>query len=157
MTDKEAAEQFWHFALSVYGRDDARAAFLRLQDRDGADVPMLLWCLWCAAEKRGILREGMAEAVAFSSAWRSATVTPLRALRRGLKQGIEGVALPLSEAGRAQIAATEQALERMQMDHLAALPVGGAARDAKTLIALYADCAGVSFDPGDVAVVTQAP
>jgi len=157
MTDKEAAERFWHFALSVYGRDDARAAFLRLQDRDGADVPMLLWCLWCAADQRGLSRQVMAEATAFSEVWRSATVTPLRTLRRGLKSGIEGVSPPLSEAGRAQIATTEQALERMQMDHLAALPTAATAQDASALIALYADCAGLSLDASDVAIVTQAP
>ena len=155
MTDKEAAEQFWTFALSVYGREAAREAFLRLQDRDGADVPMLLWCLWCGATRRGVSASVMQQAVMFSEAWRAAVVGPLRSLRRGLKSGANGVSLDSSEKARQAIASTEQAVERMQMDALAGMPQDEPSSDALALIKLYAQVAGLSFDAADVAVVSD--
>ena len=153
MAQKEAAERFWDHALALYGRDAAREAFLRLQDRDGADVPMLLWCLWCASEGRGISRETMTAAVAFSSAWRAEAVAPLRTLRKALKSGIKNIDRALSEEARTRIASTEQALERLQMDHLAGLPTGTAQSNGLTLIALYADVAGLSLDAADGVVI----
>ena len=153
MAEKEAAEAFWDFALSVYGRSAAREAFLRLQDRDGADVPMLLWCLWRAESGRAVSRTVMGEAAAFSGAWREAVVAPVRGSRKALKGGIGGIPLSLSERARARIADTEQSLEKMQMDHLAALPVEGAQGDAAALISLYAEVAELELLASDVALV----
>lgn len=153
MTEKEAAERFWVFALELYGQDAAREAFLRLQDRDGADVPMMLWCLWCGAEGQGISDEVMAEAIGFSAAWREQTVGPLRTLRRALKPGILGVQTALSEAARSKIATTEQAVERLQMDHLAGLLSGTGAGGPRENMDRYARAASLSLDADDVSVV----
>ncbi len=155
MTEKKAAEHFWAFALSIYSREVARKAFLRLQDRDGADVPLLLWCLWCGAEGRSISATVMKEAITFSHAWQTAAITPLRTLRRSLKSGIENIALALSERARSEIGQTEQALERMQMDHLASLALQNSHTDAETLIALYAELAGLNLNAEDIAIITQ--
>lgn len=154
MEDSKAADRFWNFALAVYGRDVARAAFLRLQDRGGADVPMLLWCLWLASEGRGVSREGMAAAVSFSGTWRRAMVDPLRAVRRGVKPGIGGVPDALTGEGRALVAKTEQALERMQMAHLAGLSSDAPSAD---LMGLYAEVAGLTLDAEDLATVAAPP
>lgn len=156
MADKEAAERFWTHALGVYLREEPRAAFLRLQDRGGADVPMLLWCLWLSSEGRAPSRQTMADAVAFSARWRTAMVDPLRRVRRGAKGGIDGLPADLAEAGRTLVAETEQALERLQMDHLAGLPVEPGTVPAQAMLGLYADAAGLALDPEDVAVVVAA-
>jgi len=153
MTEKKAAEKFWEYALSIYGRDATREAFLRLQDRDGADVPMLLWCLWCGSEGRGVTQEVMAEAVSFSDAWQESTVGPVRTIRRALKLGVEGIATDPTEDARGRIAQTEQALERMQMDHLAGLPSEGSASDAISLMTLYGSAAELSLDIGDLVII----
>lgn len=153
MTKKEAAERFWDHALSVYGRDAVREALLRLQDQGGADVPMLLWCLWCHAEGRGLSSETMERAIAFSRAWQSAVVGPARAHRRALKLGVEGVPARLAGDARGRIAETEQALERMQMEHLASMDAGGLAEDAATLVARYQLIAGLELDAADVSVL----
>ncbi len=153
MAQKEAAEAFWDFALGVYGQDAVRAAFLRLQDRDGADVPLLLWCLWLGTRGRGVSDEEMTAAVRFSLAWRDAVVAPVRAVRRGLKLGVEGVPLEEAARARARIADTEQGLERMQMDHLAQMPCSGGTDESAGLIALYAGIAGLHLDSVDVADV----
>ena len=153
MAQKEAAEQFWDFALSVYGQDAAREAFLRLQNRDGADVPMLLWCLWCAEQGRGVSRSVMAEAVRFSSVWREAVVDPLRSTRTTLKDGLQDIPAALSDDARQKIAVTEQALERVQMEYLVELPGTGVQADGSGIIALYADVAGLGLGVADVDTV----
>ena len=155
MTAKE--ERFWAYALRVYGQKEAREAFLRLQERDGADVPMLLWCLWRGAEGCGIPRGTMAEAVAFSESWAREIVRPLRALRRGMKGGVEGAPDALAEKARSDVARTEQNAERVQMEHLAdqSGERGQTTPDEamRANIALYADCAGRTLDREDCAVV----
>lgn len=157
MTVKEA-DRFWEYSLPVYGR--ARDAFLRLQDRDGADVPMLLWCLWCGSEGRIVPRGTMAEAVAFSEGWQRGVVTPLRTLRRQMKSGAENVPLPLFEGARALVATAEQDTERQQMAHLASLsPEPGEADPtaaAPANLASYAETAGLSLSTVDRATVLFA-
>jgi len=144
------AARFWRFALAVYLPEEARADFLRLQDEAGADVPMALFCLWRGAEGVRISARAMAEAVAFSAAWRAARVEPLRALRRGWKDA-PAADLPAgpSEAARQHVARAEQAVERLQMDHLAGLDAGegGAENAARDNLALYCRLARLSPDP----------
>ena len=149
------ADRFWHFALTVYPQPDARAAFLRLQDRDGADVPMLLWCLWCAAEGVGLSVKPMRAALAFSVNWRRDRVEPVRALRRAWK-GASGQLPPqASEAARQALAKAEQTIERIQMDHLADMAHGTDEADAALAnIRLYAAEAGLSFDTDDIDTIT---
>lgn len=141
--------------MAVYGQSAAREAFLRLQDQGGADVPMLLWCLWSGSERLGVPRAVMIDAVTFSKTWRHAIVDPLRALRRSIKPGIDGVPLTLSEIARGKVAKTEQEIERLQMDTLAFLPTATGTADGAALIALYAEVAGLSLAAADVAVVVE--
>ena len=155
MTGKE--ERFWAYALGVYGQPEAGEAFLRLQDRDGADVPMLLWCLWCGAEGIAVPRDTMAGAVAFSNCWARGVVHPLRALRRAMKDGIEGAPAGLTEQARGGVARTEQDAERLQMEHLAGLSGEAGHSPPKTAteanIALYAECTGLTLGGEDCATV----
>ncbi len=146
------AARFWRFALGVYLPDDARAAFLRLQDRDGADVPLLLFCLWCGVEGVRLSDEAMAQAVAFSRDWRADRVEPLRALRHAWK----GAPDALSQAARQQVAKAEQAVERLQMDHLAGLRAGedGAADAVAANLSSLSRHAELSLDRADIAIVT---
>ena len=153
MAEKEAAEQFWAFSLELYGQDTAREAFLRLQDRDGADVPMMLWCLWRGVEGHGIPEDVMAEAVEFSASWRQQAVEPLRKLRKAMKPGISGVQSALSEAARSKVAKTEQAVERLQMDHLAGLPCGSVVGGQRENMDRYARAASLSLDADDVSTL----
>jgi len=153
MTEKKAAEQFWVYALELYGQSTAREALLRLQDRDGADVPMLLWCVWHGAKEQGVSKDRMVQAVDFSKAWREETVEPLRKVRRALKSGIPGVESTLSETARSRIAETEQAVERIQMDHLAEIPLGALRGSAAENLDHYALVAGLSLDAADVSIL----
>lgn len=151
MVEAESNEaRFWRFALGVYTPQAHRAAFLRAQDEGGADVPLLLFCLWTGVEGVRLSREAMAAAVAFSAAWRAARVEPLRALRRDWKDAPGTLPPALSESARQKVAIAEQAVERLQMAHLAELRAGeavtiGAAGDN---LALYCQMAGLALDEG---------
>ncbi len=157
MTQKKAAERFWDFAIAVYDPVEAREAFLRLQDRDGADVPVLLWCLWCGAEQRPVPAGVMTEALRLSDAFRSGITGPLRKVRRALKTGMDGLPRDICGKARAQVAGTELALERLQMECLASLveKSSGTVTDSAGLIARYQAAAGLSMDSGDVEILIR--
>ena len=148
----DPAARFWRFALDHYMPRDARTLFLRLQDGAGVDVPLALFCLWCGAEGVRLPEATMREAVAFCDAWRRERVAPLRALRRAWKGAAGSLPADLSEAARQAVASAEQAVERLQMDQLAAmadgLPREGGA--AGPNLRLYLRLAGLATDGADV-------
>lgn len=112
---------FWDFSLRIYGRPGVGAACLRLQDEVGADVNMLLFCCWVAVA--GGVRLGddkIRQALAAIESWRTEVVHPLRALRRRLKQGVDGVADERSHALRRAIQAIEIDAEHVEQLTLAA-------------------------------------
>lgn len=129
---------------------DTAAACLRCQDEAGADVTVLLYLLWRAAD--GWLLDGtsIAAADAAVSEWRTEVVQPLRAVRRALK--------PTSEAAlRSQVAAAELAAERIALARLAALPVGDAAARAAPRVAARTHLAAYGALPtGAVATLLTA-
>lgn len=77
---------FWRFSLMIYARPGVADALLRLQDRDGHNVNLILFGLWL-----GVCEGARLDAAALSRA-KAATagldhdiVAPLRDLRRALK------------------------------------------------------------------------
>lgn len=78
-------EALWPYALEIYGRPGVEALLVELQDAHGQSVPYLLWSLWMAAAGRAADEAALARAAELARAWDAAAVTPLRALRRGLK------------------------------------------------------------------------
>ena len=75
----------WEFALGVYAQPGVEQACLALQDERGAEVCLLLWCLWL--ERRGcvLTAAGLQQAQAAIAPWVDDAVRPLRTLRRQLK------------------------------------------------------------------------
>jgi uncharacterized protein (TIGR02444 family) len=104
---------FWQFSLSLYGRPGIAEACLRLQDRDGLDVNVVLYCCWAAS--RGAALDGAAIAflAACSAEWQARVTGPLRAVRRNLKTGVRPVALPDSAPLREAVKALELESERL--------------------------------------------
>lgn len=76
---------FWNFSGRIYAQAHVRDACLELQDSRSADVNILLFCLWRAANNGEILSKAalrqLDDAVA---AWRNQVIRPLREVRRGL-------------------------------------------------------------------------
>jgi uncharacterized protein (TIGR02444 family) len=103
----------WPFALHLYGQEGVAVAFLELQDKHGADVPLLLAALWHGASARGVLSPAQKrEWQRISARWQDDIVSPLRRARRALK--------PLeADAGakrlRARVKRAELDAERLQL------------------------------------------
>jgi uncharacterized protein (TIGR02444 family) len=110
---------FWDFSLAVYRKPGVAEACLRLQDGAGADVNLLLYFCWLATVRDAALAEDdIRAAVDATDAWRAHVVQPLRAIRRWLKGGAEGMAPESAESLRADVKRIELASERLQQDLL---------------------------------------
>ncbi len=116
----------WRYAVTLYGRPGVAEACLALQDRHGADVPLLLAAIWHA--ERGWGTPDLARWRAISAAWRAAAVLPLRSLRRALK------ARPGWEPIRARVKRLELAAERAQLAALARHARVGAPAPARAVL-----------------------
>jgi uncharacterized protein (TIGR02444 family) len=109
---------FWRFSLRFYGRPGVADACLALQDKGGADVNLLLFLLFLAERKRQLDAAAIARLDAAVSQWRDSVVKPLRALRRGLKPGIEFIPGTVIETFRAQIKRLELESEQIEQHRL---------------------------------------
>ncbi len=105
MAELEPDNAFWRFSLAFYATPGVAPACLALQDREGLDVNLVLFCCWVGV---ALDRAVLAEAEALVAEWRTEVVQKLRAVRRWLK--------PLPEAAglRAAVAAQELAAEQHQ-------------------------------------------
>ena len=80
---------FWDFSIRVYAESGVAEACLALQERQGADINVVLYCLWIAQQGFGRLsRSQMREFLDRVAAWRDDVIVPLRMLRNRLKEGI---------------------------------------------------------------------
>ncbi|WP_216366781.1 TIGR02444 family protein [Halovulum dunhuangense] len=114
-------EPLWDFALRVYGRPNVSAACLRLQERCGADVPMLLFAAWLGAGGRMLAQDRMAAFDARIAPWRDEVVRPLRAVRQRMKTGPAPAPDAATEALRTKVKAAELGAERIELDLLETL------------------------------------
>ena len=110
-------EAFWRFSLVFYSRPGVTEVLLRLQDRDGCDVNLMLFALWCGAVlRRRLDAADLAAAEAAAAPIQDGIVAPVRNLRRRLKSAAE----PNAQELRRRIAALELAAERRVQYRLAA-------------------------------------
>lgn len=151
------ADRFWQFALDLYLPEEGRALFLRLQDDGGLDVPLALFCLWCGSEGVALFEAAMERAISFSTDWRRDRVEPLRALRRAWKGAHDSLPSALSDAARQRVAQAEQAVERLQMNHLVTLREGtrGDPDAAHANLSLYCRLAQHSPDEADLTLAVR--
>lgn len=136
---------FWESSLALYRRPGVPEACLRLQDRDGLDVNLVLWCLWLGATGRRLDAALLGRAMAAVAPWRARAVLPLRDIRRDLKPGVPGAPFAETNALRESIKKLELETERIQhliLEALAPAPDGTA--DAVAHALLYAAAAGAS-------------
>ncbi|MBI1180373.1 MAG: TIGR02444 family protein [Alphaproteobacteria bacterium] len=101
------AQSLWRFSLDLYGQPGMEAACLDLQERFGADVNLVLYCLW-----RG--RLSGPELVAADTAvrrLRDDITVPLRRMRRALaRQGGEAALRESIKQAELEAERLEQAL-----------------------------------------------
>jgi uncharacterized protein (TIGR02444 family) len=114
---KTRKSDLWAFCLTLYARPGVAQACLALQDRHGADIPLLLAVLWHGL--RGYGPAPLAKWRRLSKAWQHDAVIPLRNLRRAMK-GRDGW-----EEIREAIKRLELAAEKAELDSLAASSKSG--------------------------------
>ncbi|MEN3975302.1 TIGR02444 family protein [Emcibacter sp. SYSU 3D8] len=122
------AGTFWCFSLSVYGAPGVEAACLDLQDRFGADVNLVLYCLWIGRALTPQALDAALEAAAPIQTY----IQPLRDMRRSLPKDDGGA--------RDAVKRAELAAEKLEQDALEALGEGAApdANLARLNLRLYA-------------------
>jgi uncharacterized protein (TIGR02444 family) len=115
-----ADDAFWTFSLALYGRPGIAPALLRLQDRNGLDVNLLLLCCFVGARGLGALTKAeLAQANRRVRTWREGVVQPLRAVRRALKLPPLAMSDSADGALRRQVAQAELLSERCAQTMLA--------------------------------------
>lgn len=145
------ATPLWRFSLALYGRPGVPALLLPLQDRHGADVNLVLFGLWRAAQRHALSQQEFAALDETIADWRTNVVQPARALRRAIKarqDGSAGAAALYEQAKRLELQG-----EHIQQDRMFAvgdtvargIGVAGVEDAALTALAAYADFLGETF------------
>jgi len=159
-----AGSPFWRFSLQLYRRPGVADACITLQEEAGADVNLLLFLLWQAAQRRILSVDEVAGLEAKVAAWRERAVVPLRAIRRALKSPQALVEAGAAEAFRTRIKAVELEAERLQQEAmyglLRATPLGqvapSVAEAARANVGAYAVSCAKDFAASAVEVLLAA-
>ncbi|MEQ9448645.1 MAG: TIGR02444 family protein [Rhodospirillaceae bacterium] len=155
----------WDFMTATYKEPGVEKACLALQKRHGADVNMILFCIWLAYRGAGSehLAHYLGSALKLSRSWQSTMVEPLRTARNNLKDHIEnsgmsGADKDTAAALRERIKACELEMEHMETLALYALVPEGEDKgigtspaeskdDARNNLTVYFAAMGVQLDP----------
>ncbi len=156
----------WEFSIWVYELPGVQKALLALQDRMGADVNMVLFCVWLAyrGSNGNDLAQNLSEALKLSRDWQTAMVHPVRKCRDNLKvlldgDGFTGPTRTATEALRERIKAAELDLEALQIVTQCALVDDGSGdagapvdiarqkEDAQNNLNVYFTACGIKLDP----------
>ena len=139
----------WDWALAAYARPGAPEACLALQDAHGQNVPLLLWAVWAARETHAPDDALIEQGAGLARRWEAAATAPLRAVRRELKQDVEGVPAAERIGFRDNVKALELESERLLMRNLELLvPEKPSARDEAELLSAVAAAYGAPLEPG---------
>ncbi|MBM9593174.1 TIGR02444 family protein [Roseitranquillus sediminis] len=149
------ADDLWNFSLRFYADADVQRACLALQDAHGADVNIALCLLWHATRGAIIGDDDVAALDAAVRPWREATVVPLRARRRALKETVLFPDGEAQEAFRTRLKKVELEAERLEQHILSAATVAASARAGpetagRANLAAYARFLRSDFTPGIV-------
>ena len=108
---------FWRFSLDFYQRPGVAAACLALQDRHRVDVNLLLLAIWLGTVGHRLDPAAGRYLGRLGAHWQRPLVTPLRRVRRRLKQRRASPQLPwpeVIELCRGRLAEIELALEQAE-------------------------------------------
>ena len=117
-----AQDDFWSFANQLYGEQEVAETCLWLQDKQGADVLMLLFCLWLGLRQGAVPDDTITALDRAATPWRQHVVLPLRATRRWLIQQRGAANHDLRAAVAAAELCAEQHQGQLLTEALAELP-----------------------------------
>ena len=105
---------FWRFSLQVHARDGVAAACIALQDREDADVHLVLLALWLATRGHPLAWADGQILMGLSKRWQGPIVQPLRDVRRRLKHEPPPPWAEAVEAWRRRLGEVELAMEQVE-------------------------------------------
>lgn len=121
------AEAFWSFSTGLYAKPGVEAALLALQDVDGLEVNLVLFCLFAGQRGQSLDGPSIAAIQGIGHIWGREVVEPLRAARRQLKPlaSGNGTAAGLRDEVKRLELAAEKAMQAALADLLADEGYGG--------------------------------
>ena len=132
------ANPFWCFSLDVYERRGVAEACLSLQDREGLDVNILLFCCWAGYRGQVLSRAQIRHLAVNTENWQANVVKRLRASRTWMKHApVESPFMSSAdvEALRQRVKDVELAAERLQQEMLHELmPIGAGETSIDALV-----------------------
>ena len=114
-------EGFWDFSVRTYRTPGVPDACLSLQNENGADVNMVLYCCWVGAVIGAFDDRLFSRASEYSAHWAKNVVIPLREARTWMKHtGCSTDPTPTEECMqlREEVKSVEFAAEKMQQEVL---------------------------------------
>jgi len=99
----------WAFSLRVYGAAEVAPACLRLQERHGVDVNVLLFAAWLGVGGRSLDPPALDRVLDHVGPWHETVVRHVRALRVALRPGFE-------PADGDQVEALRRRLQKVEID-----------------------------------------
>jgi uncharacterized protein (TIGR02444 family) len=155
-TDQHA---LWCFSLEFYAVSGVAQALIRLQDRDGLDVNLIIFALWLGLSgHRPLDKDTLAAADRAVRTVRAEVVEPLRTLRRRLK-GNPDTCVQNLRKGVKELELAAEKLVQLRLARLAGPRDAKAPHDAR-LAAAYANLAlylgPERLDVAEAAVIRKA-
>ncbi len=117
-------ESFWQFSGEAYGETDVAEACLEAQDSFGADVNVILLCLWMDTRAVRMQGDDWANLLGMSRIWQRDILWPQREKRRALKD------LPDYEAAKREELALERQAQAALLGSLEEPPIRHEAADS---------------------------
>jgi uncharacterized protein (TIGR02444 family) len=101
----------WDFSLQLYARPAVADTCIELQDQQGINVNVFLWCVWLAARGQVLDSARLLSALQRIHTWDEQYIHPLRQLRRRMKAEFGSADLNI-EAVRQHIKSAELLAEQ---------------------------------------------
>ncbi len=108
----------WDFALRLYKAPDVADACLALQEKNGVDVPVLLFAAWLKQGSIALSPAKTVQIIGLVDEWRDEVVAPLRAIRQRMKTGPKPGPDKHTETLRDAVKAAELSAERIELMEL---------------------------------------
>ena len=111
-TGAQWADAFWQFSTALYAVPKVEAVCLELQDRDGLEVNLALFCLFAARHHVRLDVPAVQAMRAIGFAWGREVVAPLREARRSLKANM---AMKAHVAGNETVGTLREEVKRVEL------------------------------------------
>ncbi|CEG58654.1 TIGR02444 family protein [Legionella fallonii] len=114
----ELTNPFWDYSLTLYAHEEVRQLCLDLQDSYNANVNIVLWCCWYAAEKGLVSQELLQQILMHNTPWHQHVTCQLRHARQWLKKNQSNELVEPYGQQILQLEITSEAFQQKQLYEL---------------------------------------